>query len=302
MPWFFGNLHCHSTNSDGDSAPAEVARFYRGHGFTFVGITDHNHRTGPEDCPDMGADFAVLGACEYSASAEGRPLHVNGIGATATHAPSEAPGSAVEVLQHGIDGFRAQGAFIILNHPNWQWGFGRSELLALRGAHAIELWNGAMDSDNLGDVGHESTESLWDAALTAGRRLWAVASDDCHHFGPRRGFRSDPPFSGWVAVDCERPEPALILAALHAGRFYASNGPRFERLILARSGIEVTAQTAGRRCRISIIGSGGRNLATVDGREARYIPTGDEGYLRVRIESGMGQCAWSQPLFLSAPA
>lgn len=302
MPWFLGNLHCHSTNSDGDSPPTEVARFYRDRGFSFVGITDHNRRTGPEDCLGLDQGFAVLGACEYSASADGRPLHINGIGATATHAPAEAPASAVDVLQHGIDGFRAQGAFTILNHPNWQWGFGRAELLGVRGAHAIELWNGANDSDNLGDAQHESTESLWDAALTAGRRLWAVASDDCHHFGPKRSFRSDPPFSGWVAAECDRPEPALILAALHAGRFYASNGPCFDRLVLSRTGIEVAARPAGRRCRIVFIGSGGRVLDTVDGREARYVPVGDEGYVRVRVESGMGQCAWSQPLFLSEPA
>jgi hypothetical protein len=299
MPWFFGNLHCHSTNSDGDSQPAEVARFYRDRGFSFVGITDHNHRTGPEDCPEMGPDFAVLGACEYSASCDGHPLHINGIGAAVTHAPTETPASAVAVLQHGIDGFLAQGAFTILNHPNWQWGFGRAELLAVHGAHAMELWNGAMDSDNLGDAQHESTESLWDAALTAGQRLWAVASDDCHHFGPKRSFRSDPPFSGWVAVECERPESRLILDALFAGRFYASNGPRFERLVLARKSIEVAAKPAGRRCRILFIGAGGRQLAAVDGCEARYVPAGGEGYVRVRIESGMGQCAWSQPLFLT---
>lgn len=299
MPWFFGNLHCHSTNSDGDSPPAEVARFYRERGFSFVGITDHNHRTGPEDCVGVGGDFAVLGACEYSAKFGEHPLHINGIGASATHAPVQGLGSSVAVLQHGVDGFLAQGAFTILNHPNWLWGFGREELLAVRGAHAVELWNGAHDSDNLGDAQHESTESLWDAALTAGQRLWAVASDDCHHFGPKRSFRSDPPFSGWVAVECERPEAALIVAALHAGRFYASNGPCFTRLELAASGIEIAAQTRGRRCRIVFIGSGGRELAVIDGHEGRFVPRGDEGYVRVRIESGMGQCAWSQPLFLS---
>lgn len=303
MPWFYGALHCHSTNSDGDSRPAEVARFYREHGFHFAAITDHNRRTGPEDCGPQPAGFAVLGACEYSARGAGRPLHVNGIGATAAVAPAAASGDdgldIVATLQRGVDGFRAQGAFAVLNHPNWHWAYGADAMLAVRGAHAVELWNGALDSNNLGDEDHPPVEAAWDEALTRGARLWAVASDDCHHFGPRRRFRSDPPFSGWVGVDAAAGDPASLVAALFAGRFYASNGPRLAGISSSRSVYEVEAEDWGQVAqRVVFIGAGGRELARCRGRHGRYEVRGDEGYVRARIETGEGLRAWTQPLFL----
>jgi hypothetical protein len=299
MTWFFGNLHCHSTNSDGDSPPDVVARFYRENGFHFVAITDHNRRTGPEDCGPQGDGFTILGACEYTSSVADRPLHINGIGVRATvAAPAEDLGMQA-TLDQGIGAFRAQGAFTILNHPNWHWDLGLDDLLAARGAHALEVWNGAHDCNNLGDEDHPSVEALWDAALTRGARLWAVASDDCHNFGPKRSFHSDPPFSGWVAVDAaDQSEPALV-AALTAGRFYASNGPRLARIDMRPERCEVEAEQCGMvALRLVFIGAGGRELARISGRSGSYRPRGDEGYVRCRIESGQGECAWTQPMFL----
>src|SRR5688572_9890539 len=46
--WFKGNLHTHTLNSDGDSTPDEVVRWYREHGYDFLVLTDHNFVTGVE--------------------------------------------------------------------------------------------------------------------------------------------------------------------------------------------------------------------------------------------------------------
>ena len=43
--WFKGNLHTHTLNSDGDSTPDDVVRWYREHGYNFVMLTDHNYLT-----------------------------------------------------------------------------------------------------------------------------------------------------------------------------------------------------------------------------------------------------------------
>ena len=40
-----GNLHTHTLNSDGDSTPDEVVRWYREHGYDFLVLTDHNFVT-----------------------------------------------------------------------------------------------------------------------------------------------------------------------------------------------------------------------------------------------------------------
>ena len=39
--WFKGNIHSHSTYSDGLLEPVEVIRAYRERGYDFVAITDH---------------------------------------------------------------------------------------------------------------------------------------------------------------------------------------------------------------------------------------------------------------------
>jgi hypothetical protein len=46
---FRGQLHAHTTNSDGTQSPAGVVAAYKKAGYDFVAITDHNHNT-----PDPG--------------------------------------------------------------------------------------------------------------------------------------------------------------------------------------------------------------------------------------------------------
>ena len=43
--WFRGNLHTHSTNSDGLLSPEEVLRFYKDRGYDFLAISDHRVTT-----------------------------------------------------------------------------------------------------------------------------------------------------------------------------------------------------------------------------------------------------------------
>src|SRR5262245_57597844 len=43
--WYKGNTHTHTLNSDGDSTPDEVVRWYRSHGYQFLVLTDHNFLT-----------------------------------------------------------------------------------------------------------------------------------------------------------------------------------------------------------------------------------------------------------------
>src|SRR5262245_29066171 len=56
--WYRGNTHAHTFNSDGDSPPEVVARWYREHGYQFAFITDHEYLT------DVMPLNALLGATE----------------------------------------------------------------------------------------------------------------------------------------------------------------------------------------------------------------------------------------------
>ena len=49
----------------------------------------------------------------------------------------------------------------------------------------------------------------------------------------------------------------------------------------------------------TFIGAGGRVLARQDGPVASYVPRGDEGYVRARVELPDGKRAWTPAVRLS---
>ena len=58
LKWYKGNLHTHTINSDGDSSPDTVARWYKEHRYHFLALTDHNYLTDPQGLSSL------LGASE----------------------------------------------------------------------------------------------------------------------------------------------------------------------------------------------------------------------------------------------
>ena len=43
--WYKGNLHTHTTESDGDAHPEDIVEWYKQHEYDFLVLSDHNHRT-----------------------------------------------------------------------------------------------------------------------------------------------------------------------------------------------------------------------------------------------------------------
>jgi predicted metal-dependent phosphoesterase TrpH len=73
-------LHCHSTASDGECAPADVARYARKVGLSAIALTDHDTTDGVEEAARAGADVGlrVICACEFSTRAPWGEMHVLG--------------------------------------------------------------------------------------------------------------------------------------------------------------------------------------------------------------------------------
>src|SRR5512134_2263043 len=83
--WFKGNLHTHTLNSDGDSTPDDVVRWYREHGYQFLVLTDHNYLTSVDGLNALhGADgkFLVIRGEEVSDRFGDKPIHINGLDLT----------------------------------------------------------------------------------------------------------------------------------------------------------------------------------------------------------------------------
>src|SRR5262245_63653279 len=99
--WYKGNTHTHTLNSDGDSTPDDVVRWYREHGYQFLVLTDHNFLTSVDGLNAVhGADerFLVVKGEEVTDSFEKKPIHVNGLDVSHTVSPQQGS-SVVDVVQ-----------------------------------------------------------------------------------------------------------------------------------------------------------------------------------------------------------
>src|SRR5687767_4625886 len=134
LQWYKGNTHTHTLNSDGDSTPDEVVRWYREHRYQFLVLTDHNFLTSVEGLNALhGADerFLVIKGEEVSSTAAGKPVHVNSLDG-ARRVGTQTGGSIVEVLQRSIDAIRGVSGVPHVNHPNFQWALTADELREVR--------------------------------------------------------------------------------------------------------------------------------------------------------------------------
>src|SRR5688572_18050402 len=101
LRWYKGNTHTHTLNSDGDSTPDEVVRWYRENGYHFLVLTDHNFVTSVDGLNALaGADerFLVIPGEEVSARSGDKPIHINGLDVARRVEPQTGT-SVVEVLQ-----------------------------------------------------------------------------------------------------------------------------------------------------------------------------------------------------------
>lgn len=303
--WFRGNTHAHTINSDGDSAPDEVVRWYREHGYHFLVLTDHNVVT-PVDGLNavMAAEnrFLVIPGEEISDRAGKLPIHVNALG-TARGIGPQGGATPGQVLARNVEAVRAAGGLAQVNHPNFGWALSPADALQASSAQLLEVYNGHPQVNNLGGGGAPSAEALWDQLLSAGRTVFGVASDDLHDL-KRPGVRQAAgPGRGWVVVRASRLSASEILGALARGDFYASTGVELRDVQVTPRHVAVSVRENGStRYRVRFIGKGGRVLEEVDGLTATYEFAGDEGYVRATITDSNGGVAWTQPVRLSAGA
>ncbi len=308
--WYKGNTHSHTINSDGDSSPDIVARWYKEQRYNFVVITDHNYNT---DVRGLNALLAAPGKFLVVAGEEVTdrfklseertlPLHVNAIATdqsrgARTIGPSGG-GSVGEVLQRDVDSIRAAGATPQLNHPNFRWAVDVDAMHRLRNYALFEVWNTSTNCNNLGGGGYPGTEALWDSVLTRAKTVYGVASDDAHQFKDW-GPEYSNPGGGFVWVKADTLEAGAIAAALDRGDFYSSTGLRLERLEISSRRILIESELNGQtRHRVTFIGRGGRVLYQTDDNPAVYEIKGNELYVRAKVVDSNGRVAWTQPVFV----
>jgi hypothetical protein len=304
MPWFAGNLHCHSTFSDGDSSPTDVANWYHRNGYSFISITDHNCLTPTDEYTTGSDDFIGIPGSEYSANAERAHAHVNGYGLTESPTLPKGDLTIVEALQFGIDEINRKGGFPVINHPTRRWAFGAKEMKQLKDVKHFEVFNGTPVSNNEGDDDHQSTDEIWDTLLSEGKEIYGMASDDAHHYqnlGASPLGYMDAPGSAWIWVEIESLSTELVIESVRSGNFFATTGIKPLRINRCRKSLDLEIDPQGAK-KISytttFIGQGGNVLSRQQGFSAKYDIQGSEGYVRAKIESSSGKKGWVQPILL----
>jgi len=286
-----GNLHTHSTHSDGALPPDQISRLYQEAGYDFVAITDHFRAEYGFPLTDTQglrtSTFTTLLGAELHAprtefSAE---WHIIAVGLPPGFRPPDSAEPGPDLARRA----RAAGAFIGMAHP-------AASLLTLAdaqdldAAHAVEVYNALSAWEDRGDSWH-----LCDLLLGRGRRLSAYAADDAH-FQPQ-----DPPgCAAWVQVRAGSLDPDALLAALKAGHYYASTGPEIHAIVPRDGQVTIRCSPASR---ILVTGCvPGKQVHAGHDLTECSLPLDmfqASTYIRITIIDATGQRAWSNPIWLN---
>jgi hypothetical protein len=302
LRWYKGNTHTHTINSDGDSSPDDVVKWYRTHGYQFLVLTDHNVLTEVVALNALhGLDerFLVIRGEEVTDRFGDASIHINALDPSRLVQPQGGT-SVVDVIQRNVDEIRAAKGIPHINHPNFRWSITADELKQVKNNKLFEIFNGHPQVNNIGGGTVAGLEEVWDAILSSGLLLYGLAVDDAHHFNRPGDPTAAGPGRGWVHVRAASLTPAAILDAMERGEFYSSTGVELADYRVDGSSVTVEVKaSAWSKYRIQFIGREGRVLAEVRESKATYAFKGDEGYVRARIIESNGLMAWTQPVMLA---
>jgi hypothetical protein len=292
--WFRGNTHVHTRLSDGNASPEEVVRWYREHGYHFVVLTDHNRRidVGPLQAAfNVPGEFLVVAGVEVTDRAGRQPVHVNGLFVSRTVMP-QGGSSAREALDRDVAAIAAANGIAQLNHPNGLISQPIQPEAVIGASGRLRLFE-VCCADFRGGGGVLSTDELWDRVLTAGRTLFGVAADDAHRFGGEAAEAG----TAWIVVRAAELSERALRDALWNGSFYATTGVRIDDYEVTSDRVVIRlSDRDSYRYRNEFIGAGGRVLARDQSFDPEYRWTGDEQYVRARIERSDGRLGWTQPI------
>lgn len=294
--FYRGNLHTHSTLSDGVLDPAEVCRRYKAEGYDFISLTDHfvglYGYPIADTKPFRDDSFTTIPGAELHSGAmeNGEIWHVLAVGLPEDFAPANAPDFAAlpgqetgpEIARRARDA----GAFVAVAHPHWS-GMTLADARSIDAAHAVEVYNHGCGVDCDRAEGFHTADML----ISEGRAISLIATDDAH-------FAAPDAFGGWVMVKAEANEPAALLAALKAGDFYASQGPGLHDIKVEGDRLQVSCSAAAS---VVVQGHGSaayaHHGASITEAEMDLARLNGSEWLRVTVVDRAGKRAWSNPIW-----
>jgi len=294
--WVKGNLHTHTTNSDGRAAPQERLDGYVERGYNFLCLSDH-YKITRIDTVEAPEEFILI---------QGAELHPdNPFGGQVHHFVAlnidEDMDSRKMPPQHVIDGVRNQGGSIWLAHPHWSSVNVVRDVLPLRDLAGLEVFNTTCRC-----AGRGESSIHWDDWMEQENRIYpALACDDAH----ARAEDERDTYGGWTMARVKERSAAAVVEALEKGMSYSSTGPEIFDIQLRRVDepkedrrvVEATVRCSEARRIVAVCDSygseyreGGRTFV-----EATFAVRPNARWVRFEVVGPEGDKAWSQPFDLT---
>jgi len=251
-----GDLHMHTTWSDGWGSVAEMAEVAEARGLDFIFVTDHSTVRQKVECRRLRH---VWWGQEPGAG----PHHICILGLEQKFKPT---GKMIRDAAR----LRRMGVFFFYPHPTgWfpttYYSPEQMDALAAVGREfAIEIMNGIFRVEAFHDEWTEASVALWDHYLMQRYRVIGLGATDAH-FPLGVG-------NVWTGVLGARRTQASILKALRAGNVFASAGPAIN-LTCGRTPMGGVARLRRGRASVALECADAYGLAWAaliqDGREVR---------------------------------
>lgn len=289
--FYRGNLHTHTELSDGKRPVSEVVGIYKKLGYDFLAVTDH---------------YRVFKSTEYNDElyiVPGMEIHSIKEGSDKTHHTVVLTTYDNEKVYHGqrfenvswtdaktacddlCSTFRPLGFDMIYCHSLWSRAepeeFDNPDFMAM------EVYNGVCDVN----FGQGIQDLHWDKILRGGRKLWGVASDDCHGGDNHYGV-------GYIMLKTDELNDRNILESLREGAFYASQGPEIHDFHIDGDRAYIRCSPAARITFISYERRGFSFKFDSPETEASIVFQPDIDYIRAEVTDEEGRKAWTNPIFL----
>ncbi len=270
--WQRANLHAHGQAwgglTNGEQASAHVVHAYKALGYDVAGVSNYH-----SIAAHHGIDTLPLYEHGYNI----RKRHQLAIGARDVDWLDFPVWQSLNQAQYIIDRMARTADLVGLTHPDARRAYTADDLTHLTGYHYIEVVNGPFEST-----------APWDAALSSGHAVWAMANDDTHDVDDPRRLAA-----AWNMIDAASTHSRDVIPALRAGRAIAvARGPNeapavdvtLTGLTLVDGTMSVT--TAGALSEIEFVGERGASRAKAVGvHHATYTFTPQDPYIRVVVRT-----------------
>ncbi len=318
--FYKGNMHCHSTLSDGTLTPRELKAAYKSAGYSFLAITDHECVNNNSYLDDE--DFITITSAEYAIKQFPEQSTLKNLNMKVCHLNLYAKeqdndktvcynstydhftkGEYRKKFQETPDYDRVYGAkgindiiktanengfFVCYNHPRWSLeNYG--DYSDYEGLWGVEIYNHAVHSSGLYDY----DINVFDDFLRDGKRIFASCGDDNHNVNAQ--------FGGFVMVNTGSLSYRSIIDALLSGNFYASHGPEIFGLYTEDNKVYIQCSDA-KRITLSTMGRRSKSITAPDGEflnEAEFEFFEADEYFRLDVIDEHGRRANTQSYFIN---